>query len=147
MGRKQRDGNIKNMRGRRGERGHGVGARVEEPEIYSRRRRRDEGGWEREKESQTWSQVQCFPSASEPWLIMNKFHRERAQSKPEVTERRVRASGLPSPPVSSLHPSLYLYLVCSAVTSTLLSLLRPVGQSVCRRSGNVTERQRRCSPI
>lgn len=32
-----------------GEGRHGAGARVEEPEIYRERRRRGDGGWEREK--------------------------------------------------------------------------------------------------
>lgn len=79
--------------------------------------------------SQTWSQVQRFPSASELWFIMKKFQGERAESKPEVTERRARASQPPllSPLTSLLSAlSLHLYLVCGSVTFTLLSLLRPL---------------------
>lgn len=84
---------------------------------------------------------------------MNKFHREWAESKPEVTERRARANCLPS--CLHLHPSfvlaLRLYLVCSLVPFTLLSLLGPLSgpwvwaTHVCRRAGRVSvfERQRR----
>ena len=66
--------NIKNIRGQR-EGGHGGGARAEEPEIYCEIRRGEEGGNEsiRRGRSQMWSQVQCFPSASELWFIMKKF--------------------------------------------------------------------------
>lgn len=86
-----------------------------------------EGGKERMRRglSQTWSQVQRFPS--ELWFIM-KFQGERAESKPEVTERRAQANNLPS--CLCLHPSfllsLHLYLLCGSVTFTLLSLLRPL---------------------
>lgn len=61
MERKQRDGNIKNMRGRRGEKGHGVGARVEEPEIYRERRRRGEGGWEKSEREPDAESGSAFP--------------------------------------------------------------------------------------
>ncbi len=108
-----------------------------------------EGGKERMRRSQTWSQVQRFPS--ELWFVM-KFQGERAESKPEVTERRAQANNLPSR--LCLHPSillsLHLYLVCGSATFTLLSLLRPPwvrAAHVCRRGGNVSvsERQRRCN--
>lgn len=84
---------------------------------------------------------------------MKKFQGEPAESKPEVTERRARANGLPS--CLHLHRSfvlpLRLYLVCSLVTFTLLSLLWPLGPwvvaaHVCRGVNvSVFERQRRCN--
>lgn len=61
----------------------------------------------------------CFPSVSELWSIMKKFHGERAESKPEVTEK----TSLSQQP--SLPSSLHLYLLRGSVTLTLLSLCRP----------------------
>lgn len=101
------------------------------------------------------SQVQRFPSASELWFIMKKFHGERAESKPEVTERRAQANNPPSclhlQPSSLL--SLHLCLGCGSVTFTLLPLLRPLRargserRAAAGRGGNVSvfERRRRCN--
>lgn len=107
------------------------------------------GGKEIWTEPEMWSQVQHFPSASEPWFIMKKFQGELTQSKPEVTERSAQANNLCSclcfPPFCSL--SIF---ICGSVTSTLLCLLGPSGVRavhVCCQAGNVSvsERQLRCN--
>lgn len=109
-----------------------------------------QGGKEgiRRSRSQTWSQVQHFPSASELQFIIKKFQWEQAESKPEVTERRARASSLPSCLPSVLSPSLsgpWLGHLHSAFSPSSLRGVRAA--HVCRQVGNVNmfERHRHCN--
>lgn len=147
MERKQSEWNIKNIRGQReGKRAwcmnEGGGAR----HILWEKKKRWRRVGKRDVESGSASPL-CLCAV----VIMKKFQGERAQSKPEVTERRDQAN---KPPLPSLLPSfllsLHLYRVCGSDTSTLLSLLGPLWvrvAHVCRQAGNVRvfERQRRCN--
>lgn len=78
--------------------------------------KKDEEGWER-----TWRWSQMRLSISPLSLIMDHFHREPTESKPEVTEKRPQANRSSTPVSAYIHSSAVtrrLYLQPSAWSSS-----------------------------
>lgn len=106
--------------------------------------------------SQTWSQFECFPPASELRFIMKKFQGEQASRVQTRSDRKTCLSQKPpllssfyASPFCSLSPSLSgLWLIHLHSVFSLQASMGPWVPvvDVCRPGGNVSvfERQRRC---